>query len=240
MQLHVHKDPAILSEALAEWITAHIETTLQQQDRFTFVLTGGNSPKKLYELLATAPYRQRIDWTKVHFFWGDERAVPFTDERNNARMTFEHLLNNVPVPKEHIHIIRTDVEPKQSAKEYEALLKEFFPANTPTFDLVLNGMGDDGHTLSLFPGTSVIQEQLAWVTAFFLEAQDMFRITLTAPVVNRAQRVAFLTFGAGKAHALKEVLQGARNVTLYPSQIIQPATGELHWFVDEAAAQDLQ
>lgn len=238
--LHIYNSPDEVSHALAKWITQTIETTLQKQDRFTWVVTGGNSPKQLYELLATSPYRERINWSKLHIFWGDERAVPFTDSRNNAKMTFEHLLNKVPVVREQVHIIDTSLPPAASAKAYEALLHQYFKAEGATFDLVLNGMGDDGHTLSLFPHTPVIHEKHAWVKSFYLDAQQMYRITLTAPVVNRASKVAFLTFGANKSNALFEVLKGAPAIDQYPSQIIQPSTGELHWFVDEAAAGRLK
>jgi 6-phosphogluconolactonase len=238
--LHIYKTPDEVSIALAEWITQTIETTLQKQDRFTWVVTGGNSPKQLYELLAASPFKDRINWSKLHIFWGDERAVPFTDSRNNAKMTFEHLLNKVPIVREQVHVMDTNLSPGESAKAYENILHQYFKQEGPTFDLVLNGMGDDGHTLSLFPHTPVIHEKQAWVKSFYLDAQQMYRITLTAPVVNRAGKVAFLTFGANKANALFEVLKGAPAIDQYPSQIIQPASGELHWFVDDAAASRLK
>jgi 6-phosphogluconolactonase len=238
--LHIYKSPDEVSKSLAAWITEAIETTLQKQDRFTWVVTGGNSPKQLYELLGASPYRERINWSKLHIFWGDERAVPFDDPRNNAKMTFEHLLNKVPVVRDQVHVMDTSLPPAESAKAYEAILHRYFTNEGPTFDLVLNGMGDDGHTLSLFPHTPVIHEKQAWVTSFYLDAQQMYRITLTAPIVNRAQKVAFLTFGANKSNALFEVIKGARNIEQYPSQLIQPDSGELHWFVDEAAASRLQ
>ena len=234
--LHIQKDPQAVAIALAEWITQTIEDALQKQNRFTWVLTGGNSPKALYEMLAASPYKERIAWNRLHIFWGDERAVPFSDNRNNAKMTYEHLLNKVPVIPEQVHVIRTDIAPERSALEYEKILQGYFGAEGAGFDLVLSGMGDDGHTLSLFPGTEVIHEKKAWVKAFYLEAQQMHRITLTAPVVNRAFDVVFLAFGANKAKALYEVLEGDRNIDLYPSQVIQPASGRLHWFVDSAAA----
>ncbi|MGN6492530.1 MAG: 6-phosphogluconolactonase [Agriterribacter sp.] len=240
MHLHIQPTPAQVSNELAEWITGNIEATLKKQDRFTWMVTGGNSPKALYELLATPPFRERIDWSKLHIFWGDERAVPFEDERNNARMTYEYLLNKVPIVPGQVHVMQTDIEPHESATEYEKMLRTYFKEEGTSFDLVLSGMGDDGHTLSLFPGTAVIHEKKAWVSSFYLKPQLMFRITLTAPIVNRAEKVAFLTFGSGKAKALKEVLQGEPNVEMYPSQIIQPASGELHWFVDEAAAELLK
>lgn len=238
--LHIQKDPLAVTAALAEWITHTIETVLQNQDRFTWVLTGGNSPKALYDMLALSPYKERIAWNKLHIFWGDERAVPFDDDRNNAKMTYTHLLNKVPVIPAQVHVMRTDTEPEQAALEYEKILHRYFGHDGKSFDLVLSGMGDDGHTLSLFPGTEVVHEKEAWVKAFYLTSQQMYRITLTAPVVNRASSVAFLTFGANKAKALYEVLEGDPDVDLYPSQLIKPRLGELHWFVDEAAAKLLK
>ena len=236
MELHIEKDTKALSASLAEWINKYIQQVLAKQDRFTFVLSGGSTPKALYALLAESPYKESIPWEKLHFFWGDERAVPFEDSRNNAKMCYDELLDKVPVKAENIHIMRTDITPEESAAENEQIVKKNFEGSETTFDFVLLGMGDDGHTLSLFPGTEVIHEQNALATSFFLQAQDMYRITLTAPVVNDAACVAFLAAGAGKAEVLKQVLKGDRNVDLYPSQIIQPLKGQLHWFVDEAAA----
>lgn len=236
MELHIAKDPAQLSENVAAWISNYILEVLQTQERFTFVLSGGNTPKQLYSLLAKAPYNMVIPWEKIHFFWGDERDVPFEDERNNARMAYLELLDKVGVNPENIHVMRTDIGPEASAAEYEKTLKSYFGKESTTFDLVLLGMGDDGHTLSLFPGTEVVHEQKAWVKAFFLEAQDMYRITLTAPVVNRAACVVFLTTGANKAITLKNVIEGTFDAEKFPSQLIRPEEGELHWFVDEAAA----
>jgi len=236
---HVYKTPEDTSKAFAEWTTQCIETTLQTQDRFTWVVTGGNSPKQLYDLLAGEPYSSRINWEKMHIFWGDERAVPYDDNRNNAKMTVEHLLSKVPAIREQVHIMDTSLAPDAAAAAYEAILHRYFPAEGPTFDLVLNGMGDDGHCLSLFPHTPVIHEKQAWVKAYYLQPQEMYRITMTAPIVNRAKKVSFLAFGQGKADALYQVLKGAPNVDQYPSQVIQPQSGELHWFVDEAAAEKL-
>lgn len=238
--LHIQKNPSAVTVALAEWITQTIETTLQKQDRFTWALTGGNSPKALYDMLAASPYKERIAWNKIHVFWGDERAVPFSDDRNNAKMTYAHLLNKVPVIPAQVHVMRTDTEPEQAALEYEKILHQYFGEGGKSFDLVLSGMGDDGHTLSLFPGTEVIHEKEAWVKAFYLTSQQMYRITLTTPVVNRASFIVFLTFGANKSKALYEVLEGSPDADLYPSQVIKPNSGELHWFVDEAAAHFLK
>jgi 6-phosphogluconolactonase len=239
MQLHLHKDPNELSKAAAKWVADYISNTLRNQNRFTIALSGGGTPQKLHAILAAAPYKEQIDWSKLHIFWGDERVVPFEDNRNNAKMAYDTLLNQVPIPAAQIHVMRTDIDPVLSANEYEEILHRYFDNTAHSFDLVLLGMGDDGHTLSLFPNTEVVREKEKWATAFFLQSQNMYRITLTAPLVNQSACVAFLTTGAGKASALKEVLQGKFNPDKYPSQIIQPAKGSLHWFVDEAAAGQL-
>jgi 6-phosphogluconolactonase len=240
MQLHVYKDAQELSDAVAKWIADKIAETLKKKDHFTIALSGGSTPQRLHKILAASPYKEQIDWSKLHIFWGDERAVPFEDSRNNAKMAYDTLLNFVPVPPSQIHVMRTDIAPEQSAIEYEKILHQYFDGENNSFDLVLLGMGDDGHTLSLFPGTEVVHEANAWANAYFLKAQDMYRITLTKTIVNRSACIAFLTTGTGKAHALKEVLKGAYNPDLYPSQEIKPTAGELHWFVDEAAAAGLK
>ena len=239
MNIEVFKDADQLCSGLAEWITSLIEETLTRKESFSLVLSGGNTPKKLHLLLASSPYKERINWEKINIFWGDERAVPFEDKRNNARMAFDTLLNKVNVPVNQIHIMDTSMSPDKAAAEYEEILHEFFGTDIlpeRTFDLVLLGMGDDGHTLSLFPGTAVIHEEKLWVTSFPLKAQDMYRITLTKNIVNNADHIAFMISGSDKAHALHEVLKGAKNPDLYPSQVISPTQGELHFFIDEAAA----
>ena len=240
MELHIAQTTQELSDNLAAWISNYIQEVLQDQPIFTLVLSGGSTPKQLFALLAKEPYKIMIPWERIHFFWGDERAVPFEDERNNAKMAFDTLLNEVDVPKENIHVMRTDISPEESATEYEKILREYFKEDETTFDLVLLGMGDDGHTLSLFPGQPVIHEKDKWVTSFFLKAQDMYRITLTAPVVNQSACVIFMTTGTGKSMALKSVIEGSYNPDQYPSQVIRPEDGELHWFVDEAAAGALE
>jgi 6-phosphogluconolactonase len=239
MELHVLKDGEALSNAAAKFIAGHIAATLKKGSRYTIALSGGSTPKRLHQILAQSPYKEQIDWSKLHVFWGDERAVPFKDDRNNAKMAYDTLLDFVPIPADQIHVMRTDISPEQSAAEYEKILHQYFDNTVTSFDLVLLGMGDDGHTLSLFPGQPVIHEEERWATSFWLQAQDMSRITLTKTIVNKSACVAFLTAGTAKAHALKEVLKGAFNPDLYPSQVIKPI-GELHWFVDEAAAAGLK
>jgi 6-phosphogluconolactonase len=242
MNIEVYKDADHLCKELAEWITSLIEETLTRKDHFGLVLSGGNTPKKLHTLLASSPYRERIDWKKIHVFWGDERAVPFEDDRNNARMAFDTLLDKVDVPQDQIHIMDTSFSSDAAAMQYEEILNEYFGTDIlpkKTFDLVLLGMGDDGHTLSLFPGTPVIHEEKLWVTSFFLKDQQMDRITLTKNIVNHADHIVFMISGDGKSMALHQVLEGEKNPDLYPSQVIIPTQGELHFFIDKAAASGL-
>lgn len=237
MQLHIYKSTEEVIAELAKWTTACIGQTLNKQDRFTIALSGGETPKALYRLLATDVYRNKIDWSKIHIFWGDERVVPFTDAANNARMSFEHLLNHVAIPQQNIHKMQTDIPPEQSAKEYEKILHRYFDNSKNSFDLVLLGMGNDGHTLSLFPSSPLLHEQQHWVNSVYAEEQKMYRITLMPSIVNKASSVVFLVSGSEKATTLKAVLQGLPGK--YPAQLIQPANGELHWFLDEDAAEEL-
>jgi 6-phosphogluconolactonase len=240
MNISIADNPDQLSHKATEWITLYIQKVISEKNQFTIALSGGNTPKKLYDLLTSEQFRHQIDWAKMHFFWGDERYVPFTHERNNARMAFETLLDKVPVLKEQIYIMRTDIPPEDSAAEYEKILREYFDQHSKhSFDLVLLGLGDNAHTLSLFPGYEVVREKKKWVTSFYLKEEQTFRITLTAPIVNNSGRVAFLVSGGDKAAALYHVLSGDHNPDLYPAQAIQPFNDELYWFTDKAAAADL-
>lgn len=240
MQLHTYSDSTALSRAFVDWLIEYVHDVVQKQGRFTVALSGGSTPQQVFELLATDEYRDQMPWAQWHVFWGDERDVPFEDERNNARMAYKTLLDHVPVPADQIHVMQTDSTLDNAVADYEAVLHTYFDNQATTFDLVMLGMGDDGHTLSLFPGTAVIHETGQWTKAYFLPAQDMYRITLTTPVVNKAACIAFLVTGPKKATALHEVLEGAYQPDTYPSQVIKPENGNLHWFIDEEAASQLQ
>jgi len=239
MALHVFKDKETLTYAAAEWITEIIEDKLKNASQFTWCLSGGSTPKQLYSLMHAEPFRNRIDWSKLHIFFGDERVVPIEDERNNGKMASDNLLNHVPIPRDQIHFMRTDVDPIVSAIEYEKILHHYFDNAAFTFDLTLLGMGDDAHTLSIFPGSSLVNEKEKWATSIYVPSQQMDRITLTPGVVNGSDRIMFLIAGDSKANALKHVKNGSYNPIKYPSQLIQPAQGELHWFIDEAAGKEL-
>jgi 6-phosphogluconolactonase len=241
IKLHISDDAEELGKHVAEWIITYIEEVLTLRNRFTIALSGGNTPKKLYSLLASDPFKSRIDWKRLHFFWGDERYVPFSSEQNNAKMAFDTLLSHVPVPKEQIHPIATDIEARSSATAYDELLHSYFDKQLYTFDLVLLGLGDNAHTLSLFPHyDDVIYDEKSWVKSFYLVEQNVQRITLTAPVVNIAGRIAYLITGSDKTEAIQHVISPKYEPSEYPAQLIKPRNGELYWFLDKAAANGLQ
>lgn len=239
MKLHIYKDPAELSDELAQWISDQIEGVLKKQEFCTLVLSGGQTPNALYKKLATEEFQQKINWQRVHLFWGDERVVPFNDSRNNAFNAYDLLINHINIPPAQVHIMRTDIEPNFAVDAYRTLLHQFFANTSKSFDLVLLGMGDDGHTLSLFPGSPIIEEHVNWVNSVYNPEQEMYRITLMPVLVNRATSIAFMVEGAKKAEVLKEVVEGEYKPTKLPVQIIKPTGGQLHWFLDEAAAKDL-
>ncbi len=224
----------ITSEA-AHLFVAAAQDAIQKRGRFVLALTGGSSPVALYTLLATPTYQEKIDWNKVFVFWGDERWVALDDDLSNAKMAFDTLLDKVNIPKSNIFpMYKEGISAENYALEYENSIKSI-TGDDGQFDLILLGMGDDGHTASLFPGQAVLQEQDKWVAAYYLEAQNMFRITLTAPLINKARQIVVITFGENKAEALNEVLHGVYNPEKYPTQLIKPLNGELLFLTDKSA-----
>jgi 6-phosphogluconolactonase len=215
---------------------------IETHGRFSVALAGGSTPKRIYELLAGEEFAARLDWSSVHVFFGDERCVPPDDADSNYRMANEALLSRVALPAENVHRMRGEGDAVANARLYEDELRGYFGdgAAWPEFDLIMLGMGDDGHTASLFPGTHALDVRAAWVTSNWVEKFDTYRITLTAPAINHAREIMFIVTGAGKAERLQEVIYGARDPHRLPSQLIQPRAGALAWFLDEAAAKLLR
>lgn len=237
--IRIFKDANEISAEAAEIFVQSAREAIAAKGTFTVALTGGSSPKQLHNLLSTPAYSEQVDWDNVHIFWGDERWVPMEDDRSNAKMAFETLLNFVHIPTGQIYPMYDAVKtPEEFAAVYEQWIKDVVSTDG-VFDLIFLGMGDDGHTASLFPGTGVLHEQDKWVAAYYLQAQDMYRITLTAPLINRAKKIVVITFGEKKTHALYEVLEGEHNPELYPSQLLKPENGELIFLTDEVAASQL-
>ena len=237
--LQIFETAEEISKAGAEIFLKTATDSVIKNGRFTVALNGGSSPATMFKLLAQPPYKEVVPWKETFVFWSDERWVPLTDEASNAKMTFETLLNHVPVPTSHIFPMWSEEEPEDFAKQYEEQLLKHFNYQPLQFDLILLGMGDDGHTASLFPGTEVLHEQTRLVSAYYLVPQSMYRITLTAPCINAAKKIMFMVYGEKKANALHEVLEGTNNVKKYPSQLIRPTDGEVIWLVDKSAASSL-
>ena len=234
-------EPRIVKSADAEALARHVagwvtDLAIASPGRFAIALSGGSTPKRLYEILAEEAFSKRMPWEKVHLFWGDERHVPMTDKDSNQRMTREALLDLVPVPPRNIHWVPVGGSPEADAAAYQADLQAYYgdmvlSMARPLFDVVLLGLGENGHTASLFPGTPSLEEELAWVTAVTTEVPQP-RLTLTYPAIACSREVAFLVAGASKAPVVKRVLAHDRS---------QPAArvtsiGQVTWFLDEAAA----
>jgi len=228
-----------LNIAAAQFVVDAAKAAIAARGRFTVALTGGSSPVDLYRLLASPPYRDQVQWEHVFVFWGDERWVPLDHELSNARMAMETLLSHIPVPKTQVFPMWADgVSPEEFASDYEVSLRKHLNPEG-RFDLVLLGMGADGHTASWFPHTGVLHEYEKWVAAYYLQSQNMYRITLTVPLINRTNQIAVIAYGDSKAEALYEVMKGERDFEKYPAQLLPTAEGQITWFVDESAAAKL-
>lgn len=242
MGIRVFPDADLLKRAAAEHIITHCEASINAQGYFSIALSGGSTPKTVYELLTDKAFSRYVDWEHTHIFWGDERCVPPDHTDSNYRMARLTLLDNVPLPVTNIHRIKGELDPAQAAADYEQTLRQFFARRRDgnvRFDLILLGMGDDGHTASLFPGTPALEETERLVVENYVEKLDSWRITLTAPVINAADRVTFLVTGKSKADILQQVLEGPYQPHELPSQLVQPVSGNLLWMVDEPAAARL-
>jgi 6-phosphogluconolactonase len=239
MNLLIYKTPGELFKDLADYIITIANESIQENGRFNFVLTGGNSPKALYELLATT-YRKEVDWTKVYFFFGDERNVMPEHESYNGLMAKKALLEPLNIPAAQIFYVDTTLAPETAAIEYTKAITAHFDNEDLSFDLILLGMGDDAHTASLFPETTILENTEVAVDSVYVEKLSTYRISFTAPLINKAKNIAFLVFGESKAAALKHVVEPEkREPTLYPAQLIEPVDGGLTLFIDEAAASML-
>jgi 6-phosphogluconolactonase len=228
-----------LSLVAAQLFVKAAQNAVASAGRFAVVLSGGHTPELTYRLLGQEPCRGRVNWQETHVFWGDERCVPRDDARNNAAMAFETLLDHVPIPRSHVHPIATEKSPEHAADHYEKLLREFFRDLPARFDLVFLGLGDNGHTASLFPHTPILDEQDRWVKEVYLAEQHMYRVSLTAPIINQAATVAFLVSGRNKSRVLRQVLLEPPRPQELPAQLIHPTDGDVVWLVDEDAAADL-
>ena len=250
-QVRVYRDAGEVALKAARHFARLADQYVVGCGRFTVALSGGSTPRAMFSLLSEAPFADTVPWGSIHFFWGDERCVPPDHPDSNYRMARETLLSKVPVPAENIFRIPAELsDPAVAAEQYEATLINQFSkpatasgtaplAGVPRFDLIFLGMGPDGHTASLFPGTTALGVTDKVVVANYVEKFGAHRITLTATTINDARNVTFVVAGPDKSAALREVLEGAYEPDLYPSQLIHPRQGSLLWMVDEAAAARL-
>lgn len=237
--IQVFENPEQVARVAAQSIV-NLAKPVMRTRPFTVALSGGNTPRRVYELLATGEFKVQVNWQLVQIFFGDERPVPPDDPASNYGMALASLISRVPIPESNVHPISGAGDPHENASSYQQELKSYFADSAwPRFDLVLLGMGEDGHTASLFPGNKVLSENEAWVAANWVEQLNEFRITLTAPAINSAVQILFLVTGANKARTLSAVLQGPFEPDLLPAQLIKPGRGELLWLVDAAAASQL-
>ncbi len=242
-EIEIVKDAEALADRAAELFVSLAVESIAAQGWFSVALSGGSTPLKLYSRLRRPPYSIQIDWSKVHLFWGDERCVSPDHPDSNFNTAKLALIDHMPVPVTNIHRIQAELEPTQAALSYERELKDFFVGESlPRFDLILLGLGEDGHTASLFPGSPALSEQVHWVVS--VEHQQpppplVSRITLTLPVLNACRSAVFLVSGAGKASRLAQVLLGPHQPEKLPSQAVQPRDGLLIWLVDQPAAGEM-
>jgi 6-phosphogluconolactonase len=240
----IYPTPDAVAHAAAQFFAGTAITAVQARGLARVAISGGTTPKAMFELLAdpNQPFLTTIPWDKLFLYWVDERAVPPGHEESNYRMTYQAMLAKVPLPADHIFRMEGELDPEVAAARYESTIRNSFKlegAETPTFDLILLGMGDDGHTASLFPHTEGLDNLTNIAIANHVPQKDTWRITLTWPVINQGREVAFLVEGAAKAQILHDVFLGPYQPETYPSQIIRPATGKLTLLLDSAAADKL-
>ena len=236
MKITIVTDTDALANAAADFFIAQSQASIQENGRFAVALSGGNTPRQLYERLAKLDLASRVNWEAVHLFWGDERCVPPDHADSNYRMAMESL--RVPIPEKNIHRIQGELPPEEAAARYENQLRDFF-GDAPRFDLILLGLGDDGHTASLFPASPALNESTRWAVAVQHTTPPppgVPRVTLTLPVINNAQDIIFLVAGTGKARRVAEALGKTSRPNELPAQAIRPVHGNLAWLIDKAAA----
>ena len=240
MKLNIFNSADEVLTALADYFVKVATESIAAKNKFTVALSGGSSPKKLYELLASTSYADHVDWEKVYFFFGDERNVPQDHKDSNYLMAKKALFDPLLISPANVFAVDTTFEPAEAAARYWEMISTFFDEGELSFDLILLGLGDNSHTASLFPHTPVLHDTTPGVKEVWLEDQQVWRITLNAPLINDGRHIAFLVYGEGKAIAVHHVLEDAEDIDEYPAQLIDSITGETVWFLDEAAAADLE
>jgi 6-phosphogluconolactonase len=239
--IQIYPDPQQLAQSATEIVISTMQKAIQNTGRCSISLSGGSTPRQLYELLAQPGNASKIEWSKVTVFWGDERCVPPDHQDSDYLMVCQALLDHLPVDHQPtVHRMPGEIDPIDAARRYEQILREYFGSNaTATFNVLLLGMGEDGHTASLFPHTPPIHETARWVIGHYVDKLSGWRLTLTPPILNLSQLTIFLVAGSGKAAMLKQVLRGPYLPDEFPSQSIRPVNQNLVWLIDQAAASQV-
>jgi 6-phosphogluconolactonase len=237
--IKVFKTDAELLNATAGLIIEKAGKAIEERGRFALVLSGGRTPDALYKMLAQPEWIDKIPWTKTDIFFGDERYVPEDDKRNNAFVAITLLLGKVPIPRQQIHRIPVQTNPEEDAKAYALSISRYFGSEPKKFDLIFLGLGENGHTASLFPYTDVLDGQTEMVKEVWVEEVGMHRITLTAPMINASHNIVFLVQGESKAEVVNDIINGMPQSDKLPAQLIRPVDGELYWFLDSGSAAKL-
>jgi 6-phosphogluconolactonase len=240
MKINIFNSEDEVLNALANYFVETAASSIASHGQFSVALSGGSSPKKLYELLASPSFKDKVEWNKVHFFFGDERYVPHTDPQSNYLMAKKALLEPLDLSYKQIFPVDTSLSPEEAAKKYTTDINHYFAGTEVCFDLILLGLGDNSHTASLFPHTPVLHDKTVAVKEVFLEDQQVFRITMTAQLINQAHHIAFLVYGQSKALAVHHVIEDKKDIENYPAQLIKTQNGDLQWFLDHGAASQLK
>ncbi len=239
-KVEVLSDLEALSLRAASIFVIATKSSIARKKRFAVAISGGSTPGRLYTLLGSEAYRHQVDWQSVHFFWADERCVPKDDEASNFRTAFDPLISKIALPDKNIHRIKGEEAPDKAARGYEEEIGRFFGGSErPRFDLIILGMGEDGHTASLFPGSKSLEETVRLAVPVYLEEPEKNRITLTLPVLNNADQILFLVAGSSKASVLSEILGEKEKKKGFPAGMIRPAHGNITWLIDHEAAGKL-
>ncbi len=234
-KIHAYPNKDKLVTAATEHVVNSIGQAIEERGLCNMALAGGNTPREVYSMLADDTCRDRVDWSRLHLFWGDERMVPPEHEDSNFRMVKETLLDHVSIPDGNVHRIRGEIAPEQAAREYAELLHDHFESDSPRFDIILLGIGEDGHTASLFPGTDAVEEGVKHAMAVFVPRLDTWRVTLTFPVLNAAREVLFLASGKSKSDIVQRIISIKQPAKEFPASLVNPENGTLHWMLDSEA-----
>ncbi len=236
LSIHIRTTPEDIAKLACERLIQSLSAAVDERGTASLVLSGGQTPRRVYELLASPSFIDRLDWTHIHLFFGDERMVPPDHPDSNFGMARRALMERISVPDQNVHRMKGELSPDAAAREYAVAMEDFFKYEFPRFDCVLLGIGEDGHTASLFPGASVLHERKKWTSEVFVARLNVWRVTLTLPIINNARQVVFLAEGDKKASIVRKTVYVGTPTEEIPASLIHPERGTLHWMLDADAA----